>query len=611
MAKVSQYKGLNPLVGSTRVLGVQSAETGTLTLDDIAGYAAVEAGAVTLHGVEMLLGADDGADLVGFTQGGAGAITRTLLEKARETVSPLDFGASGDGATDDVDALTKALNARGALSPNHLGPVLVVNGLGLTYAIDSDIQIPTNTQLTNCTVLVRNGAKIKIGKAGDPVHYYSGLPFVKVIGALDGSNKPTSTNLVVIDNAYRFDVRGTYAINSKGAGITCTTTARNGEWGRTYSYNCCQDVSQITGAIEIRGSDHNIFGHVIGQANFSSAEIAAELANPGSTQFQYRVGLLLNMSTSHNGGMLRGEISGLCGIYILNSFSTDFGLLLADQNAGHGVIFANNCANFKADICSSDNNKMGGDYDACRILTGSVSRYDIRSIQVDELGSIGNPMRYHLYVAASTSMADRGSVAHPRGRLNGGARFSIPTAVPPTIVEGRGGYASFADGDTTPSVDGGTGFKFSNTSATSVTTFDDAYEGKNISVIGDGNTTLVHGTIVCPLGKNYTPRNGDVVTLERRNSAWFVTSPIRRLHGNTTQDFTSIATGSSHSFEFTVSGAAVGDIVQITASPALPNGVILTASVSAASTVKLVVGNLSGSAVDLPNTVFRAFVTPQ
>ncbi len=50
-----------------------------------------------------------GAFLVGFKQSGGGAVSRTVMAKAREVVSVLDFGAVGDGATDDTAAFNLAV----------------------------------------------------------------------------------------------------------------------------------------------------------------------------------------------------------------------------------------------------------------------------------------------------------------------------------------------------------------------------------------------------------------------------------------------------------------------------------------------------------------------
>lgn len=54
-----------------------------------------------------------GSSLLGFIQGGAGSIPRTVQDKLRDLPSVEDFGAKGDGVTNDSAAFTAMLNQVG------------------------------------------------------------------------------------------------------------------------------------------------------------------------------------------------------------------------------------------------------------------------------------------------------------------------------------------------------------------------------------------------------------------------------------------------------------------------------------------------------------------
>lgn len=63
-------------------------------------------------------GTSTGSALIGFIQAGTGATARTAQTKMREVFSVTDFGAVGDGTTNDYAAFAAALAAAKAMDPN-------------------------------------------------------------------------------------------------------------------------------------------------------------------------------------------------------------------------------------------------------------------------------------------------------------------------------------------------------------------------------------------------------------------------------------------------------------------------------------------------------------
>lgn len=72
-----------------------------------------------------------------FLQAGTGAVTRTMQDKGRDTISFLDFGAVGNGSTDDTAAVQATITAY----PSNA----VIDGGGKTYKITSAVSIPASS----------------------------------------------------------------------------------------------------------------------------------------------------------------------------------------------------------------------------------------------------------------------------------------------------------------------------------------------------------------------------------------------------------------------------------------------------------------------------------
>lgn len=86
-------------------------------------------------GLKADLAAPGGSDIVGFQQAGAGSTPRTSQDKMRESVSTKDFGAVGDGVTDDTAAIQAALNSGAtkvelsAGTYNTTAPIVIPSGI--------------------------------------------------------------------------------------------------------------------------------------------------------------------------------------------------------------------------------------------------------------------------------------------------------------------------------------------------------------------------------------------------------------------------------------------------------------------------------------------------
>jgi hypothetical protein len=116
------------------------------------------------------LAASGGSALVGFVQAGGGSTLRTAQDKLRDFVSVKDFGAKGDGITDDTVAIQKALTD----SATTGGAILFPSG---TYILSSTLTISDKP-----IVLLGQGMEVTILK-------WTGVGMV-------GANGITYTNAV-------------------------------------------------------------------------------------------------------------------------------------------------------------------------------------------------------------------------------------------------------------------------------------------------------------------------------------------------------------------------------------------------------------------------------
>ena len=113
-----------------------------------------------------------GSRLSGFRQTGTGATARTVDAKLKETVSVTDFGAVGDGVTDDTAAIQAALNA----SSN----IYLPSG---TYKTTAPLLLNSNNIITGAGIssVIKNTTNLSVIKSitptGSRIYFVGGSNF--------------------------------------------------------------------------------------------------------------------------------------------------------------------------------------------------------------------------------------------------------------------------------------------------------------------------------------------------------------------------------------------------------------------------------------------------
>jgi hypothetical protein len=134
------------------------------------------------------LAASSGAALVGFVQSGAGAVARTAQDKARETVSVKDFGAVGDGVTDDTAAIQAAIDAQITSKAELYWP----HG---SYLVGSALYLPDSTSNPYTKIVWRGGGSVSGNMDGSSC----GVTIVTTAASLFKTKTTPSTVLPLVD----------------------------------------------------------------------------------------------------------------------------------------------------------------------------------------------------------------------------------------------------------------------------------------------------------------------------------------------------------------------------------------------------------------------------
>lgn len=443
-----------------------------------------------------------------------GGVRRRLTDKANDVISAMDFGAVGDGATDDTSAIQAAIDH---VASNGGGTVLFP-------------QVASYYRVTS--IILKSGVCLSSGMHGYG-YSPSSVSTVRIGGVSAGWVVDTPDELTLCCGINGISITG------GGAGVDSGGVRfRNVKWGFVTNCQIFNFANQAILHVEGFACRFNAvlaIGCLLDRDRDSpSGVIQIESLATDDYLFQIESSASLSARSSENIRLSAirvagpntvltdcvGEISDI-GIAIEGAFIR-LSNCRGDLNFAHGFLvgapsgFASsnqftNClslgnsrhASNTYDGFSLTSSSAGNQLSNC-ISSGALHRYGFNDQRAGATGK-------NIYFGCRAGIA----VTSPFNFINGG----------PIVSFGDGPPIAFTSGDVTPSVSQYASFSTNNSSATTITDFDDGVSGQVIFVrCADSNTTIQHNgsTIVLPGALSMKLISGYFYSFQKISGAWYL-----------------------------------------------------------------------------------------
>jgi len=452
-------------------------------------------------GIEFIIGqavtaiTGDAASIT-YDQGGTGSQERTVRSKLQETVSVKDFGAVGDGVTDDTAAIQAAIDACEVLKKPIFFPAgTYIITSGLTVQQKEVHVIGEGSESTILDFNVSSGVALDCGYDGGGTFWGWTIRDIQLKGNASGAetnllkvNYPLNGKMerVKVDFANNVGVRlgrpqnfvihASEIRNSDARGLIVENDFISGQGPQLFvlDNSTIKDNGTTDGAYQVaflNGAEHVISNCIIeGSTSAANIYIATDLCKVTNCSFEGSPGIAHIQIGNTSPAQTASNI--FIGHNNFQTGSSPTNIAIDCQNYV-GIVISNNQFQSNAQI------KLG---------TDEGNKYSI----ID--GNYGLDTLTEITDSGTTD----GKIIY-RNSLAGTTTDTVQT---------------ITDGDTTPDVRGVNTLHTANTGATTITRFTGTASGDVFSVkVGDANTTIENGTyIVTGTGSNLTPSSGDLIT---------------------------------------------------------------------------------------------------